>query len=152
MEKKQVKTDANNRFFILRDASLFMWNLVHEEKRDDKIILSFERETNSSYYPNVKAYEKEYHRMSSIPLWSLFVATFVALTFFTIYLVAYYADPHFNQLFWFLCGLLPGIITSTILGLLAIFRSRQSMKYFNEREERYNQYLQKMKELQDGKN
>ena len=152
MEKKQVKTDANNRFFIIRDTSLFMWNLVSEEKKGDKIILSFERETNYSYYSVLKEYEKEYQQMSSIPLWSLFVATFFALTFFTIYLIAYYTDANFNQLFWFLCALLPGVLASTILGLLAIFRSRQSMKYFNEREERYNRYLQKMKELQDGKN
>jgi hypothetical protein len=149
MEKKHVVTEPNSRFFVLRDAYLFDWDLIEEKSAGEKIELFLQRDNETKHYLELIKLEKSYHKMSSIPMWSLFVLTGLAFAFLTLYLVMSFVAPDANDLLWFLVALLPGVISASGLGILAIFRTRQSLKYASNREERYNSYLSKVQELKN---
>lgn len=147
MEKKSVTIDSNYRFFALRDAQLFDWKNVKEETKGDKIILSFEREENVPYALKRKALEKDYHRISSIPMWLLILFALFAIGFITLYLINMLVKDNFNQTLWICVALVPGVLCGMILALLAVIYTKQSLKYANSVEERYNIYQEKMKAL-----
>ncbi|HNX16215.1 MAG TPA: hypothetical protein PKO28_02435 [Bacilli bacterium] len=151
MEKKRILVESNSRFFALLDASLFDWQLKEENARGEKIELQFIRDEKIPYYNQLAILEKRYFRISDIPMWSLYVTSALAVAFLTLYLVMSYVDPNFDQLLWLLAALLPGVIFSSGLGVLAIIRTRQSLKYSNSREERYSEYQRKVQELKDEK-
>ena len=147
MDKKTVVTDANHRFFALRDVFLFDWQLVEEKNVDGKIHLLLQRDPEKKHYLKLVKLEKEYHKFSNIPMWSLFIAMGLAFAFLTLYLVMTFVDREENKLLWTLIALLPGVLCVSGLGLLAILRTRQGLRYASEREERYNTYLAKVEEI-----
>lgn len=151
MEKKHVITEPNSRFFVLRDAYLFDWELLEEKSIGEKVELFLQRDNQTKHYSELIKLEKTYFKMSSIPMWSLFVLTGLAFIFLTLYLVMSFLTPDGNKLLWFLVTLLPGVLFVSGLGVLAIFRTRQSLKYASNREERYNSYLNKVQELKNEK-
>ena len=149
MEKKHVITEPNSRFFALRDAYLFNWELLEEKSIGEKVELFLQRDNQTKHYSELIKLEKSYHKMSSVPMWSLFVLTGLSFAFLTLYLVMSFAAPDSNDFLWFLVALLPGVLSASGIGILAIFRTRQSLKYASNREERYNTYLSKIQELKN---
>ncbi len=149
MEKKNIIIKPNSRFFVLRDAHLFDWELLEEKSTDEKVELFLQRDNETKYYSELIKIEKNYYKTSSVPMWSLFVLAGLAFLFLTLYLVMTFAAPDSDDLLWFLVTLLPGVLSSGVLGVLAILRTRQSLKYTSNREERYNSYLGKVQELKN---
>lgn len=151
MEKKHIVTKPNSRFFVLRDAFLFDWELLEEKSEGEKVELFLQRDNQKKYYPELIKLEKSYHKMSSVPMWSLFLLTGLAFAFLTLYLVMSFVTPNDNDLLWFIVALLPGVLSASGLGVLAIFRTRQSLKFVSNREEKYSSYLSKVQELKNEK-
>ena len=149
MEKKNITIEPNSRFFVLRDAHLFDWELLEEKSAGEKVELFLQRDNETKYYSELIKIEKTYYKTSSVPMWSLFVLAGLAFLFLTLYLVMSFVAPDSNDLLWLLVALLPGILSASGLGVLAILRTRQSLKYASNREERYNSYLSKVQELKN---
>ncbi|MDD3662796.1 MAG: hypothetical protein PHT84_02940 [Candidatus Pacebacteria bacterium] len=149
MEKKHVITETNSRFFVLRDAYLFDWELLEEKSSGEKVELFLQRNNETKHYSKLIEIEKAYYKISSVPMWSLFILTGLAFFFLTLYLVMNFLAPDSNELLWLLVALLPGILSASGIGVLAILRTRQSLKYASNREERYNSYLSKVQELKN---
>ena len=151
MEKKHIIIEPNSRFFVLRDAHLFDWELLEEKSAGEKVELFLQRDNETKHYSELIKIEKTYYKTSSVPMWSLFLLVGLAFLFLTLYLVMSFVAPDSNDLLWFLVALLPGVLSASGLGVLAILRTRQSLKYASNREERYNSYLSKVQELKNEK-
>ena len=50
MEKKHVITEPNSRFFALRDAYLFNWELLEEKSIGEKVELFLQRDNQTKHY------------------------------------------------------------------------------------------------------
>lgn len=106
---------------LVREMELLEWKVVSKRISNDKVIVTFERDTSLPYYKELLKFEKKIDSLRELPLWPLFVLVFISFGLITTLLVLWIVlDTNFEPLKWILTLGLPAIALS-ILAIAYIF-------------------------------
>ena len=144
--KRKVNSHSVSRSVYL--MSLFDWNLVNEEKKENApSTLYFERDENVPYYQEMVLIEKE-ASPHLIPFWFLLV--FVGLAFGLVtaaLIISLLKIPGFGQVVVFLSFFVPAAVCLAIDVLLFYIRNKQLFKYLENETKIVEEAEKKMADL-----
>ena len=152
MEKLTLKVSFPEKADAIRCHELFSWKLEKEEKLDvNKYILEFSRDENLPHLGEIKKLEKEFFKLSKIPLWSLAILPIVIIIYLTVFMILIMTKViDVPQLYKSIILSVPPAIFLLITMLMTFLRNKDIQKYILEHDERYKIYVEKVKEYQDA--
>lgn len=153
MERKIVKTPLNSKAYEIKQNDIFAWSVEKEEMINEHMIcLTFVRDENLPHLEEIKGLEKQFNKVSKIPLWLLVIFTILTVTFFTIFLIIYFVNGRdVDMPLMFFSLLLPGIVCLFALGALGMIRTKDTTKYISSSVERFEKYKAAVTALLENK-
>ena len=139
---KRVRED------VIKDYSLFKYEIKEEKEIDDKIEIVFVRDNNIPHYQEIKTLEKQYFKVSKVPLYSIIVLSLIAFVYLTIGIIFSLNDLlHLSKEIYLYIFVIPSAVILLFVFLLEQIRSKQIVNYINNKEKLYKIYLDKMRGL-----
>lgn len=151
MEKKTIKVYPRDKNMTIRDETLFGWKKDNEQYDGIKISLSFTRDVDDEKRLILRKLEKEYKNLHAIPTFVLIIFAILSFAFITTYLVISFTNKDMDKLISFLSFLLPGLVFTSLLGILAIVKTKQTINYINKKEQRFIDFSKKVQEISNEK-
>ena len=152
MEKLVIKVSFPEKSDAIRCHELFSWKLEKEEKLDvNKYVLEFSRDENLPHLNEIKKLEKDFFKLSKIPLWSLAILPVVIIVYLTVFMILFMTKTlDVEQMYKSIILSVPPAIFLLITMLMTFLRNKDIQKYILEHDERYKIYLEKVKEYQNA--
>lgn len=114
---------------LVKEMELLEWKIVSRETRNDKVTISFQRDTSIPYYKELLKYEKRISSLRELPLWPLFVLIFLSFALVTALLVLWIVlDQNFEPLKWILSLGLPAVTLSILASVYILLRAKHLEK------------------------
>ena len=151
MEKKVITVNSKSKVYEIKENSIFLWVLEHEEGINSyKTRLTLAREDNAPYHQELVTLEKKFHKVSPIPMWAIIALGICAFGFFTAFLLLYIVKGKKLDMFTeFLSTILPALVFTLLTGVLGLLRTKHSLKYLQKSSSRFEEYQKEVQGLLD---
>ena len=145
MEKVEIKVLNNVKDDAIRNYELFKWKLVEQTPDLKETTLVFERDNETSYYPELVKLENKFNKVFSIPGWIFYLLIAITLVYVTT--VAILWLTHVLNVEKGLLVIIIAIPTGILLLLnvfLTYLRNKEMDYHINKKEEKYRIYQEKV--------
>ncbi|MCR5184832.1 MAG: hypothetical protein K6C32_01975 [Bacilli bacterium] len=148
MSKVTITVLNNTRDDAIKNYQLFEWKLIEEKKDLKETTLTFERDENTPYYPELVALEEKFHKVYTFPSWLSYVL--IAITLIYVSVIAILWISHVIDVKKEILVIILAIPTGVLLLIntgLSFLRSRQMNHHILHKEEKYQEYAKKIEEI-----
>jgi hypothetical protein len=126
MEKIVKKVSSVNADELIKEMSLFQWEVVSKEENNSKVTIEFARDTSSPYYAKLVEYERQMDSFKLPPLWPLFMFVIISFALVTALLTMWIVlDTGFVPWIWFFALGLPAIVSSILASVYLMYRGKK---------------------------
>lgn len=132
MEKTARKIKKSEKEQYIKYMEKFDWKLIDQIDKNNKVIMSFERDDKTPYYSELKEIEKM-AIVKVIPLYVLLILMIFGFTLLTSFIiVAKVQGESFNTLLFMGILIIPALLDITAMVVISYIRNKQITAYMNE--------------------
>ena len=145
MEKVEITVLNNVKDDAIKNYELFKWKLVDQRVDFKETTLVFERDNETSYYPELVKLENKFNKVYSIPGWLFYVLIGITLVYVTTIAILWLTHhmPVDKGILVIILAIPTGILL-LINVFLTYLRNKEMDYHITKKEEKYRIYQEKV--------
>lgn len=154
MEKTTRKINISDKEQYLKMMKKFDWVLTNQEEKNNKLILSFERDDTVPYYKELVELEKK-ATFKVIPNYVLLILMTISVSLMTSFIIVSKTQgENFDTFMWFMILFVPALLCLTSMVVISFIRNKQISEYIEQEtntKREINDKLEKLREKYGNK-